>query len=116
LDQNFRINIRIFIIITIVILLIFFIVGIVNGQESIIDYRTLNKEKLIQGVRFSSDAEKVGNRVCPVSGLKIRIGEEIRYEYKGKIYNFISTLSVELFKKNPEKYIQFLKNLEKVII
>jgi len=109
-------NIRIFIAIVIVILLIFFIVDVVSGGQGLRENTVVELKDLKQRVRISSNATEERNRVCPVSGLKIRVGKEIKYEYKGKIYNFFSTLGVEEFKKNPEKYIQILENLEKVII
>jgi YHS domain-containing protein len=53
----------------------------------------------------------VGNKVCPVSGEKISapgeagaMGEAIKYEYNGKIYNLCCPMCVKDFKKNPEKY------------
>ena len=54
---------------------------------------------------------EVGNQVCPVSGdpiakpgEKLAMGETIKYEYKGKIYNLCCLMCVKDFKKNPEKY------------
>jgi YHS domain-containing protein len=52
----------------------------------------------------------VGNEICPVSGEKINPKEKATYEYRGKIYNFCCPDYVEIFKKNPEKYI---KKMEK---
>lgn len=48
--------------------------------------------------------ERVGNRVCPVSGEEIKEGKEVTYEYKGKIYNFCCTMCLKDFKKDPEKF------------
>ena len=108
-------NIRIFITIVIVILLIFFIVEVVNGGRGLRENTVVELKNLKQRVRISSNATEEGNRVCPVSGLKIWVGKEIKYEYKGKIYNFFSTPGVEEFKKNPEKYIQILESWKKII-
>ena len=81
------------------------------------DYR--NKQEgekvLTEEVTYSLKAIEVGNRVCPVSGLKIPVGKEVQYEYEGRIYNFFSTSGVEEFKKNPEKYIQILESWKKII-
>ena len=59
----------------------------------------------------NSKAVEVGNKICPVSGDKIpapgekgEMGETIKYEYNGKIYNLCCTMCVKDFKKNPEKY------------
>ena len=53
----------------------------------------------------------VGNKICPVSGDKIpapgekgAMGEAVKYEYNGKIYNLCCKMCVKDFKKNPEKY------------
>ena len=97
------------------LLLLFVLMGRAIGKAR--DYR--NKQEgekvLTEEVNSLSKAIEVGNRVCPVSGLKIQTGKEIKYEYKGKIYNFFSTSSVEEFKKSPEKYIQILKSWKKII-
>ena len=54
---------------------------------------------------------EVNNKICPVSGDKIvapgeksAMGETVKYEYNGKIYNLCCTMCVKDFKKNPEKY------------
>ena len=59
----------------------------------------------------NSKAVEVGNKICPVSGDKIPapgekgdMGEAIKYEYNGKIYNLCCKMCVKDFKKNPEKY------------
>ena len=53
----------------------------------------------------TSKAVEVGNKICPVSGNKIgEMGEPIKYEYKGKIYNLCCPMCVKDFKKDPEKY------------
>jgi len=93
-------------------MLLFLLIDGVNGEEKNIQE---GKEILTEEVDSSSKAVEVGNRVCPVSGLKIRVGEEIKYEHEGMIYNFFSPSGVEEFKKNPEKYIQVLESWKKVI-
>ena len=108
-------NIRILIIFLFILLLLFFLINRANGKAR--DYRnTQEKEKvLIEEVAYLSKAIEAGNRVCPVSGLKIQVGKEIKHEYKGKIYNFFSTAGVEEFKKSPKKYIQILESWKKII-
>ena len=56
-------------------------------------------------------AVEVGNKICPVSGEKIpapseksAMGEAVKYEYNGKIYNLCCPMCVKDFKGNPEKY------------
>ena len=108
-------NIRILVIFSFILLLLFFLIDGVNGKAK--DYKNAQEGKkvLTEEVNSLSKAIEVGNRVCPVSGLKIQTGKEIKYEYKGKIYNFFSNSGVEEFKKNPEKYIQILKSWKKII-
>ena len=59
----------------------------------------------------TSKAIEVGNKICPVSGEKIlppgeksEMGEAVKYEYNGKLYNLCCPMCVKDFKKNPEKY------------
>ena len=59
----------------------------------------------------ASKSEEVGNKICPVSGDKIpapgekgEMGEAVKYEYNGKIYNLCCKMCIKDFKKNPEKY------------
>ncbi len=49
--------------------------------------------------------EEVGNPLCPVSGEKVgEMGEIVKYEHRGKIYNFCCEACIKDFKKDPEKY------------
>jgi len=57
-------------------------------------------------------AEEVGNTVCPVSGEAITEETKATYEYKGKIYNFCCPMCIPSFKKDPEKYIEKMKEQE----
>jgi YHS domain-containing protein len=54
----------------------------------------------------NAGAVEVGNKICPVSGEKVGgdMGEIVKYEYKGKIYNLCCTMCAKDFKKDPEKY------------
>ena len=52
-------------------------------------------------------AVEVGNKICPVSGEKIEktaMGEPVKIEYKGKIYNLCCGMCPKDFNKDPEKY------------
>jgi YHS domain-containing protein len=59
----------------------------------------------------ATKAVEVGNKICPVSGEKIpapgekgEMGEAVKYEYNGKIYNLCCPMCMKDFKKDPEKY------------
>lgn len=63
------------------------------------------------GKEGESKAVEVGNKICPVSGNPIpapgekgAMGEAVKYEYNGKIYNLCCSMCPEDFKKDPEKY------------
>jgi YHS domain-containing protein len=47
--------------------------------------------------------------VCPVSGEEIGKDTQITYEFKGKTYRFCCPDCAEMFKKDPEKYIDKMK-------
>lgn len=57
----------------------------------------------------STKAVNVGNKICPVTGEKISEKTKATYEYQGKIYNFCCPACIDEFKKNPEKYIEKVK-------
>lgn len=75
---------------------------------------TQNSEEvqIITGTTLPSNAVKVGNKICPVSGDKVPVlGEkgamgdkQVKIEYRGKIYNLCCPMCIKDFKKNPEKY------------
>lgn len=54
----------------------------------------------------AKEAVNVGNKICPVSGEKIDEKMKAIYEYQGKIYNFCCPMCIDIFKKDPEKYIK----------
>ena len=74
--------------------------------------QTADKDSMMdQGAMKSQDqisnpkAVEVGNKICPVSGNKVgEMGEPIKYEYKGKIYNLCCPMCIKDFKNDPEKY------------
>lgn len=48
---------------------------------------------------------EVGNKFCPVSGEEVgKMGDPVKHEYKGKIYNLCCAMCTKDFKKDPEKY------------
>lgn len=50
-------------------------------------------------------AAEVGNKICPVSGEEVgEMGEVVKYEYNGKIYNLCCPACKKDFSKDPEKY------------
>ena len=54
----------------------------------------------------ANSTEKVGNKICPISGEKIAEGKESEVEYKGKVYNLCCKMCLTDFNKDPEKFIQ----------
>ncbi len=77
------------------------------------DFMQMDHEEMIQqeGKEGESKAVEVGNKICPVSGGKIpdpgeksAMGEVVKYEYKGKIYNLCCNMCIKDFKKDSEKY------------
>ncbi len=53
----------------------------------------------------SEGTTEVGNMICPVSGEKVgEMGEAVKYEYNGKIYNLCCPMCKKDFDKDPEKF------------
>ncbi len=49
--------------------------------------------------------EEVDNPLCPVSGEKVgEMGEAVKYEYNGKVYNLCCPMCKKDFAKDPEKF------------
>lgn len=73
---------------------------------------TLAQGKTDQGVKMAeTKLIEVGNKICPVSGEKIlapgekgSMGESVKYEYNGKVFNLCCPMCIKDFKNNPEKY------------
>lgn len=59
-----------------------------------------------------ADDAEVGNKICPISGEKIVMDKKGTVEYKGKTYNLCCSMCKKDFEKDPEKYIQKLKDME----
>lgn len=66
----------------------------------------------VQGEKSGPAVKEVGNKFCPVSGEEIKEEEAVKVEYEGKIYNLCCKMCVEEFKKDPEKYIKKLEEIE----
>lgn len=48
---------------------------------------------------------EVGNKICPVSGDKIgAMGDTVKREYNGKVYNLCCSMCPKDFDKDPAKY------------
>ncbi|MCB4791570.1 MAG: YHS domain-containing protein [Elusimicrobia bacterium] len=57
--------------------------------------------------KFIKEGEvSAGGMKCPVLGVKINEATKVSYEYKGKMYDFCCKECVDIFKKNPDKYIR----------
>jgi len=71
------------------------------------------------GTASGSGAIDVGNKICPVTGEKINkdVGEGFKpsptYEYEGKVYNFCCAGCIDVFKKEPQKYIDKIGHAQK---
>ena len=83
------------------------------NEDQMPDGTMMNDEDIPKGEMDSEStkAVEVGNKICPVSGEEIPVpdeksemGEAVKYEYKGKVYNLCCPMCVKDFKKDPEKY------------
>ena len=90
-----------------IISIMFLSLGITVSQLSAAEKTSTTDSQLTMA---SQKTEEVRNQICPVSGDKIKKGEEAKFEYEGKAYNFCCKMCIKDFKKDPKK---FLKNLEK---
>ena len=91
------------------IVFLFALVGYTTAHEGM-DHNELNASAAQdkETPEASSKAIEVGNIICPVSGNKIekggKMGEPVKYEYQGKVYNLCCPMCLKDFKKDPEKY------------
>ena len=69
-------------------------------------------EEGVQVIR-PQDGE-TANKFCPVSGDEVN--PKVNYEYQGKTYAFCCKDCLRKFKKNPEKYLNKVKNHNAKII
>lgn len=57
------------------------------------------------------EAVEVGNQICPVSKEKVgEMGEAVKYEYNGKIYNLCCPACKKDFAKDPEKFVKIAED------
>ncbi len=53
----------------------------------------------------TSASKEVGNKICPVSGQPVgTMGDIVKHEHNGKIYNLCCPACTKDFSKDPEKY------------
>jgi YHS domain-containing protein len=78
---------------------------------------TLGVFLLASGVSFAQAPQaatlvEVENKICPVSGEKVggSMGEGVKYEYNGKIYNLCCPACKKDFKNDPEKFSQIAED------
>ena len=65
-------------------------------------------------VTEDSTVTEVGNKLCPISGEKVgEMGEVVKVEHNGKVYNLCCKMCIKDFKKDPEKYIKKIEEQEK---
>ncbi len=69
----------------------------------------------VEKIPFPAAGTKVdvGNKICPISGEKIKEGKEFKVEYNGKVYNLCCSMCEKDFKKDPEAAIKKLEMMEK---
>ena len=57
------------------------------------------------------EAVEVGNKICPVSKEKVgEMGEAVKYEYNGKIYNLCCPACKKDFAGDPEKFAKIAED------
>lgn len=62
-----------------------------------------------QADAVTQGAIELNNKICPVSGEEIDEKTKVTYEHEGKIYNFCCQMCIDEFKKDPQKYIDKVK-------
>ena len=74
------------------------------GQEE-----TAGKEEAA-GKEKTTGPIEVNNKICPVSGEKVgQMGEPIKVEHEGKMYNLCCPMCVKDFNKDPAKYVKIVE-------
>lgn len=57
------------------------------------------------------EAVQVNNKLCPVSGEKVgEMGDPVKYEHNGKVYNFCCVKCLDDFKKDPDKFAKIAES------
>lgn len=60
---------------------------------------------LATAVGCNAASVDIGNKICPVSGEAVgTMGDVVKYEHNGKVYNLCCDMCKKDFKKDPEKY------------
>lgn len=57
-------------------------------------------------VLLAGDVVEFSNAICPITGEKIKAGEEVKYEHNGVNYNLCCKMCIKDFGKDPEHYIK----------
>ncbi len=56
-------------------------------------------------VPATDEPVEVGNKICPVSGEKVGgMGDIVKQEHNGKVYNLCCAMCAKDFSKDPEKF------------
>ena len=82
------------------------------SQDNVFAYGSKHKEEAPAAVtpaETPAPPVEVGNKICPVSGEKVGdsdMGEVVKFEYEGKVYNLCCPMCAKDFKKDPEKFIK----------
>lgn len=75
-------------------------VGVAMAQE---EAKTVTAGAVVEAT-VPAVAVNVGNKICPVSGVKIEKLGENTVEYQGKVYNLCDPAGKDEFLKDPDKY------------
>ena len=78
-----------------------------EGMESMDHQKGSMMKMQSAATQANSKAVEVGNKFCPVTGNPVndgKMGEAIKYEHNGKVYNLCCKMCAKDFKKNPKKY------------
>ena len=72
---------------------------------------TMENKHIISDDQKETVSVEIGNKICPVSGEKVggAMGDPVKFEHNGKIYNLCCTMCAKDFEKDPEKYIKIVE-------
>ena len=83
-----------------------------NQQTAQADTEHKDETSSVTDKSTTEELVDAGNKICPVSGEKIKEGEVYQVEHEGKIYNLCCKACQKDFKKDPGKYIEKLEQME----
>ena len=86
-------------------ILVVFLIGLFAVTGVVLAVLVTNETESTQVESTAQAPVSVGNKVCPVTGLKIEKLGENTVEYQGKVYNLCCPDCKDGFLKNPDKYI-----------